>query len=684
MNKPFRIAASIICLAGVGMSFLYLLNMELRKHTFQGVFAPIHINIEIDEAYADSVSIQTDPENKIFYLNPTTVLPVEGKYIVYTNIPYYDLYTGISLRLLETALDETINSISSVSIFIGNKLCYFSVADLISLREANRALPLDSRGGGEFVLLRLPDVRYERSLVYRTWVNWYGDANAVIKGGVDFFIHPWRYLLSWVFLVCLLIINRTFAGKLYQTALAKIGRGKEVLAFTLVFSLAFILRFNGYARDSASPDELYSVAIAGNPTQSFFRTFGDPGNPPIYFIVARYSSMIFGWSETTLCFVSVILGTFVLIPLYILVRNWAGKRAAFLTIIFMTFSTYMIGFSQELRAYVLEIFLAPVTALLFLRFCQKPGLIRLVVYLIPSILIVNTHYYGVLLISSNFLFYIVHHADKKDLNPGKVFFFLAGNIIIALSLLPFFLYTALAQAVLNPSFNSIIEDVGLQFSPVVAGTVIFIPLYLYLRKTALEKGVFSERLCFLSDYTVFTLLVVFFQAFLISLYRPILRWRYLSLCFPFFLIFLAVAIERLPFLPIAASKNTIAKIYKLLPCFLVFLIILGLYEMSPGGDAPDYYKESRTWISADAAAHPQVKSAMLDNCENYAEYYGLSQLPTYTKNSGYEVLYILDEPLAMTEWQMYDRLRRAEIPAENLLKIWINDEKLIFKIYNPQ
>ncbi|GHU08287.1 hypothetical protein FACS1894151_03940 [Spirochaetia bacterium] len=113
---------------------------------------------------------------------------------------------------------------------------------------------------------------------------------------------------------------------------------------------------------------------------------------------------------------------------------------------------------------------------------------------------------------------------------------------------------------------------------------------------------------------------------------------------------------------------------------LFFLFCLAFYEAKPGGNS-GIYKEGRAYIAADAEAHPQLKSAMLDSGILFSDFYGFTGLQNYSDNPSADVVYVLNHPFHLDEWDMYHELSTADIGTMNLLKIRISDDKVIFKCF---
>jgi uncharacterized membrane protein len=438
----------------------------------------------------------------------------------------------------------------------------------------------------------------------------------------------------------------------------------------VIIGFGFCLRVNGYVRHSGWTDEIYSATITGNPELPFIAAFADPGNPPFYFLLLKVWFFIFGWSERAGPLLSVLLGTLAIPVMYVLVRRYFGRKTALLAAFFMALSGFAIGYSQEMRAYILKIFLAPLVALFFLKLLQKQSLPDLILYVLLSICMANAHYYGVLFVMANFVFYLFYRCSSRQFRVKDFFLFLAGNILIALSFMPYFLYQLLIR---HNSFErdyAIRADYVLIFLITAVFSVIGIK---YQKKFEANKTLGTCQKSFIL-YAVSVPVLIFVLAFVISFFKPLIDYRYLlPVSFPFFALIMAVFIYLL-------EKYKTGRYAALV---LVWVFSFFLYDGKariPGGGY-EYYKESRAYISADIKAHPEREAAILDNLSHIARYYGEPDIPEYRSGSSADVVYVFNDIFDMHEEMMYDELRKRGLDDANMLKIVPSDKIVIFKKY---
>jgi hypothetical protein len=643
---------------GTGISFLYFL--ETNKYSIGEIWAPIHINIEVDKQFTHNITILLPQQEELYWLSPTTDYGNKTQNIVmHVKIPVSGFYRGIALRIPNDDFEQTLKAIDNISIFIGNKLFYFSSSNIAKMNGTQR----DGYG-----IVRLPNIQYEPSVLIKNWTNYYGDLNFALKGIGAFFIYPMKFSLTWAFILCLFFLHRKRISAIYTEFTTKYKNTTTVILLIVIILAGFALRINGYVRHSGWSDEIYSATVAGNPTMPFLNTFSDPGNPPFYTTLLRFWFKLFGWSEESGRLLSVLIGTCAIPALYCFVKPFFGRKTALLAALFMAISTFAVGYSQEMRGYIVKICLAPLIAFCFFNFMKNQSLKMLLLYILLSMFIVNTHYYGILFIMANFFFFIIFNAVYKTFEVKKTVLFIAGNSIIALSFMPYFLYMLLFR---NYPFTRDDMTMQPQHTLIMLAIIIFLAIFILLRKKLSEKKLFNNDLNqnTFAAYLVFIPVAIYTLAYLLSFITPMIKDRYIwPINLPFFLALAAVVIS-------LCRSHKKLKAFSLL---LVWSTIIALYEATPGGDFA-YYRESRAYIAGDAAAHPENNSAMLDNAPQNAHYYGYSDIPVYTPEEKIDVLYIFNNMFMMQESNMYDVLGYYGLDDTNMLKIRVNDELVVFK-----
>ncbi|MDR1785725.1 MAG: glycosyltransferase family 39 protein [Spirochaetaceae bacterium] len=659
--KPWaKISFTVACVSFGVLSFLFL---SLRNRDIIGeYYAPSSINIEMDARYARNIALafETSPNPCSYWLSPTTPGDsVNHRVIMHVRVPLKRPYWNPAIQIPaqgDVPADTVLGSIDNVAFFVGNRVFYFSADGVKNFRRQER---------GGYVLLYIPDISYEKSLVFKNWCNYYGDVNFGIKTLTAFFLFPAWYAPTWAALIALLFLWRDWVLKQWK----KFSEKKYVpwIVLGAIIAAGFVLRWNGYTRHSGWTDEIYSAVVAGNPNLPLVSVLQDTGNPPFYFVLLRFWFTLFGWTEESGTMLSVLLGTFSSLSVFLFAGPFLGKKAAILAAFFVAISGFVIGYSQEMRAYILKIFLVPLLSLAFLNYIRRPSVPRLILYLLPALCIVNAHYYGVLLIAANFFFYIGDGIYARQFRRKPFIAFCAGNLLLAASFMPFFLYMVLYK---NYNFSR-------DFSPQIGHTFLFalilcFAVLFFASKKELSSlnsrlHIVRPRNALFLSYIIIAPVLVYVFAYLISFVKPMIAFRYLwPINSPFMFCLASFGVtslgeqKRVWFLSPLAAAMFAAGLHGIIP------------DIPSGGT--EGYREARAYIASDSAAHRHLRSAMLDNAPHNAAYYGFDALPQYSPGESCDVLYVYNDIFLMHELDMYAAMNAHNIDDANILKIYFETD----------
>ncbi|MDR2552420.1 MAG: glycosyltransferase family 39 protein [Treponema sp.] len=390
----------------------------------------------------------------------------------------------------------------------------------------------------------------------------------------------------------------------------------------------------------------------------------------MFYLLLRLWYELFGWSEASGRMLSVVIGLAGIVSLYWFVKPVCGRKHAFLSAFLLTASISHIGYSNQMRAAILVMTLVPVVSRLFFCLLERGGIKLYVLYILAGGALVNTHYYGILLIGFNFFYYAYAAINQKHLFTTKTAAFLAVHGMIALSLLPFFAITAFQKALLNGTFNTWIPRTDKTYF------IAFIRIFLMclfisvIKRRSKTVRAVLDRYGGICEYAVYASSFIFITAYIVSLKRPILTSRYLSICLP--LVFSAVPAAVFYGRPREKADAVIR-----------FLMVFVLINFSChfgyfGGRESDVYKEAQEYISADAAAH-SVRAAELNDSD--PSYYNLAKITPFTGEGEYDVVYLNPLHIHNGMKDMLRRLSDAGLDGEDILWIRTTRGKFILKKY---
>jgi mannosyltransferase len=115
-------------------------------------------------------------------------------------------------------------------------------------------------------------------------------------------------------------------------------------------------------------DEATSVIVAKMPLTDIFTRFL-PGDfhPPLYYLIIKYWSIVFGYSEVALRIPSVLFGLGTIYITYLIAKKIFNKNVGLLSALLVATSGLLIYYSQEARMYCLAAFLVSWLVYLFLE-----------------------------------------------------------------------------------------------------------------------------------------------------------------------------------------------------------------------------------------------------------------------------------------------------------------------------
>ncbi|MBR1753663.1 glycosyltransferase family 39 protein [bacterium] len=351
--------------------------------------------------------------------------------------------------------------------------------------------------------------------------NFRGIFTAVMIFILSLFMVPKIYIFSYLlFFAGLIILNP-------QKVSPKITLG-------IILLLALLLRLCGLGEYPMWIDEVFTVLFA----RSGWRTvLNDYCNPPVFYIVSKLWIMITPYSETVARLISVIAGVGGVWSIYYMLKRKFSEKTALVGAILMCLSFWGIYYSQELRCYAVIMLLSPLCAISMFNMLEQKRNRDFVWFGILSAIIINTHLYGILFVASNFVYAIFKHLRDKR------FYLLI--FLVCLSFLPYLCVTFFKHSIMgnnaiigNMFFESI--KIILLFVFLSFGVGIFVLLAKLFKKTTIATDKEKDFL----KYCLYSVLSVFALSFIISIFRPIIYYRYYSVIYPFILAIIAIVISQ--------------------------------------------------------------------------------------------------------------------------------------------
>jgi uncharacterized membrane protein len=317
------------------------------------------------------------------------------------------------------------------------------------------------------------------------------------------------------------------------------------------FSLLIALLVGSYLRlrnltvDALWLDEVFSVATS-HPDNSFLevyrRTLIDV-HPPLYQLVLWVFYKVFGFGEMVGRYLSVVFGVLLIPVAYLSGRQLFNGRVGVFAAWLVAINFYLITYSQETRSYELLALLTMVSFFMFVKAVRTVAVLPVAGYSLVAALVVNTHYFGFLVVASQALF-VVCKLFEVSFNKRIFYRFGMAAIFIMISLSPhvsFVLENFNRQGFWIPSPNDLffIELFYLYF-----GSLSLAAIFSALLLAALTRLGSDEQNREVLRLFVFWFVVCAMLPYMRSLYfQPVLTMRSLIVLLPGLLILLAYGLS---------------------------------------------------------------------------------------------------------------------------------------------
>ncbi len=190
---------------------------------------------------------------------------------------------------------------------------------------------------------------------------------------------------------------------------------RTILLLVLLIIVGLSLRLYNLDEESVWLDEACTVDTAKHSLPEILLRNLEGSHLPLYHTLMYGWIRLFGTSEFSIRFPSVIFGILAMLMLFRVGRLLFGERVALIATLFMTVLHYQISFSQNARMYTLFTFLALCSAYFFLLALQQNRRKWWSWYLASTILLLYTHFYAGLFVSFQAVYFLLRIRHHKSL-----------------------------------------------------------------------------------------------------------------------------------------------------------------------------------------------------------------------------------------------------------------------------
>lgn len=177
---------------------------------------------------------------------------------------------------------------------------------------------------------------------------------------------------------------------------------RTILTALLFTILGLAVRLYGLTDASLWYDELYSLVLASSPVQGLLAATAADVHPPLYYLLLKAWTMVFGSSELALRLPSAIIGAATIYLLFIAGRQLIDDRTGLIAAGLLTISPLHIYWSQQARGYTLFTLLVVVLTILLLDLLEGKH-DRAIPYIVIGTALVYLHHFAWLFIGTHAL-----------------------------------------------------------------------------------------------------------------------------------------------------------------------------------------------------------------------------------------------------------------------------------------
>ncbi len=332
----------------------------------------------------------------------------------------------------------------------------------------------------------------------------------------------------------------------------------------IIIGIAFFLRVYGLTYQSLWNDELSSWTYSDyDSIDKVIEEGVKPDvHPPGYILLLHFSNKLFGTGEAALRFPSVLAGILAVWVIYQIGVYFYSSREGLVVACLMAVMHIPIYYSQEVRPYAFVILLGMVTALMFFKIIRnlyqgnKISWWFVTGYIVAAAATCYLHYFGILLIVSYGLYWLIFSILSRKLRPFLLLAYCHMGILLLYA--PWFAslwkdFQVTDSWISIPSIPYMIGYFKVIFNKswIITGVVFLLYSYLIFEEFPRMFKKYRSRLAgYLSDPTIFIfcwiiipIVVVVIKSLLST---PVFTYRNMVICLPAFVLLLGRAITLLP------------------------------------------------------------------------------------------------------------------------------------------
>jgi len=348
------------------------------------------------------------------------------------------------------------------------------------------------------------------------------------------------------------------------------------IILTIILIAGALFRFHRLTKQSLWSDEIQTMldVTPGFTWHQFMNEIknGEGVHPPLYFILARYFTLIFGYSDWVARSLSALAGVASIWAIFLLGKEIKNEKLGLTSAALMCVNYFNIYQSQEARMYTFLCLFTTLSYLYFLKVCRYIKVRDAVLFIITTACLIYTHYFGAFVVVSELVMAVFFLLQEEKRRKRLLIMLFASELIIFITFFPWLPYLQPAVGIhsfwIAPVTPKLLVDIFNEyfyFSDTISWAIVAIwAIYLVGVFVNIKgfKNLKANPDNFSFIFVSITLVVSLGLPYLRSvLVVPMLVTRYTIIILPTLIISIASGIETIP-------KNIIR--YPLLGVFLWF------------------------------------------------------------------------------------------------------------------
>lgn len=361
--------------------------------------------------------------------------------------------------------------------------------------------------------------------------------------------------------------------------------------------MAFVagLAFFYFSQSSLRLDEAQSLWQSGRSAVDILTIVAQDVHVPLYHELLHFWRLIVGDSVGAARFLSLIFYLALIPAMYFLGNIAYGRQAGLYAALLIAISPFLNWYGSEIRMYTLFALLVVINQYLFIKLWKRPTDNAWIAYILTALLGIFTHYFFLLTLSAQALFYVL----RRDLFPREAltrFIFSWG--FLAACFAPWVLFVLLQGQAANASpvltapttvnlFNAFAQFLfGFQDDHLSTVFLSLWPLTVIIGFFALRKTTCMEPV---TQYLILSVVLGVALAFLVSIaLAPVFVSRYLIFTIPSLYLLLTSLFSLYPPRGALIARGALVGL---------MLLMLALEILSPTTPVKENYREAAAYLT---------------------------------------------------------------------------------------